>query len=196
MSANDRFLSGASAILLVMFVGLASCAISESPGVSGVSGGEAHPSVPGPQVVNWDNPANGVSVESIAAIQDSLAFDVLTPKGLGDPVGIFTADKGVPKDGRFVEFVYDTQFGRVVVLEHPPDLPPDQWIKANESMVIEQPKGTVQADTIRAGEQAFVFSQQDGSRAGVYWLEGGVTEFWLGGPDLDIEQALSLANSL
>jgi hypothetical protein len=182
-------------IALSAAVALVSCA-SRSGAEAGGSVGTIVPTltppldVPG---VNWDNPANGIPAGSLASVSPSLAFTPTVPTGLGEQMQLFTGPPALPKDGQFVEFIYDSPaYGRVIVVEHPPDLPPSEWTKSNEALVQSAPKDTAEILTTNSGTEVFIFSRADGTRAGVYLMSGGA-EIWIAGPNLTVDQAAAIA---
>jgi len=149
---------------------------------------------------NWDNPIFGVPVASVDAAQAQVPFTVYVPKGLGSPTGVFATPTDVPPEGRAVAFVYDTpEFGKVDVVEHVPDVPPDQYDAEHENLVATngdpQLHGRFDLVTIRAGQKALVTTSEDGTRSAIFWLEGD-TEIVVEGPALSFEQVVAIAQVL
>jgi hypothetical protein len=159
---------------------------------------------PAPQVddpsTDWNNPFGGIEVPGLGAAQQLLPFNVYEPQGLGDPVKVILTPPEYVPERRAVAFSYDTPlYGRVVVMQHFPDVPADSWEESNQEWVAMngQPNvsGTSEFVTVRGGTKAFVTTSEDQSLATVFWLNDGV-EFIVMGPALDRAKALEVAETI
>ncbi len=153
--------------------------------------------------VDWDHPL-GIEAERLASAaeaQKRLPFEIVVPSGLGEPVAIdITPPAVTPPDARVVAFIYDTvDYGRVVVKEGFPDVPPADY-EETLSLVVEHSQepdveGTAEKLEIRGGKPAVVTTVEDGSRSSMAWLEGEI-EITVRGPDIDREQVLAIGEAL
>jgi hypothetical protein len=155
----------------------------------------------GPQP-NWDHPIGGEAV-SLRKARQSVIFDVVVPRSLGDPKSIFatspTEAATLPQD-RAVAFVYDTsRYGRVNVVEHIPQVPLDRYDTQNQEVVelAASPDvgGSAEIVVIRRSKKALATTAEDESRSSIFWLEGNI-EIVVRGPSLTKEQCIQIAEAL
>lgn len=149
---------------------------------------------------DWENPIDGVVVSSVAEAVKLVPFTVYPPRKLGNPTKILVSAPGVQPEMRVVAFLFDTpDYGRVVVTEHIPDVPPEQYDEANQSLVAlnGEPNvhGSAEIVSIRGGKNALVTTSEDGSESTIFWLEGGV-EFVVKGPSIDRENILQVVDDV
>ncbi len=149
--------------------------------------------------VDWSNPAHGVPVASMVAAQSLSPFPLHEPGGgLGTPQSIFVTGSGGPSPV-FV-FVYGTsRYGLVDVYEELPDVPPAEYDAANQRLLayngLPSTHGSSRIVSIRGGCQALMTVSEDGSRADIRWLEGGV-EYYVRGPSLSTAVAIQVAEGI
>jgi hypothetical protein len=146
----------------------------------------------------YDNMIAGDKVDSQADAQLTVSIVVLEPTSLGDPVGIFVSDKAVPSGERVVEFDFDTNlYGRVVVEEAPPEVPPGEWKAYLDLLVGEndnpQMHGQASVVEVRGGKLALITTTEDGSRSDIRWLENDALEIYVRGYTLKEADVMALA---
>src|SRR5207247_1172837 len=101
--------------------------------------------------------------------------EVVVPTSLGDPTAVYASTDG-DDESRAIEFDYVTDaYGPVVVQEHLPQIPFDQWPKAVDMIVstngLPETHGTAQAVTIRDGTLALLTISEDKSNSTIEWYE-------------------------
>jgi hypothetical protein len=116
---------------------------------------------------------------------------------------MFLTSPGPPDKLRVVAFVYDTeQYGRVVVEEHYPDVPADQYSAYEKQVVesIDDPNvhGTAELVQLDGGETGLLTDTEAGGEATLVWLEdrGGPFEAIVRGPTLTKQQAIDIADAI
>lgn len=153
---------------------------------------------PGEAGTDWTQPITfAIPVTNVDIAAPSLPFTVSVPRGLGVPTAIFRSSDAIPRDGRAIAFEYDTpSYGRVLVVERFPDVPPEDYDAANQQLV-QSSSGSSHLEivAIRGGAQALVVTDPAGGSAGIYWLEGTV-EFWVTGQALTRDQILAIVEAL
>jgi hypothetical protein len=145
-------------------------------------------------IQDWDNPIEGVRVDTTADAANNVAFDVQEPGGLGTPLAIYTSGEELDKSSRAVAFVYDTAaFGRVDILEHLPESSGDDYQKFLVSLNGDPlTHGRADLVTIRGSIQALVTTSEDGGHCAGFWLEGGI-EYIVEGPVLTFDDVTKAA---
>ena len=142
-----------------------------------------------------------MKLASLDAARSEFGFPILDPQGLGSPVGIFATPPSVARVDRVIAFVYDTAaHGRVVVQEHLPDVPADEYDAfINESLVTNNGRpgvsGTASLVTVRSGKRALITTASDGSTSDISWLEG-TFEIVVRGPALTADACIAIADGL
>ncbi|HCP62433.1 MAG TPA: hypothetical protein DIU14_08200 [Actinobacteria bacterium] len=141
-----------------------------------------------------------MKLASLDAARSEFGFPILDPQGLGSPVGIFATPPSVARVDRVIAFVYDTAaHGRVVVQEHLPDVPADEYDAFNESLVTNNGRpgvsGTASLVTVRSGKRALITTASDGSTSDISWLEG-TFEIVVRGPALTADACIAIAEGL
>lgn len=138
--------------------------------------------------VNWDNPLDKnplgtVPVRDTAAAARAFSFSVLVPQVFGDLRGAFVTDyAGIDpsygEEWRIIEFVYDhPQYGRVVIWEHAPPLPKEEYL-ANEEQTASLNgtpdfHGTATLVTLSSGQRALVERSADDTFSAIRWYMDG-----------------------
>lgn len=150
--------------------------------------------------IDWENPIAGVPVSSLAEVADFLPFSVRIPKGLGQPAKILVSEPGIERHSRIIAFIYDTpSYGLVVVTEHRPELPPDEYDAANRSLLELNGRpdvyGSFEIVRIRNGADALLTSSEDGGQSTIFWLEDGI-EFIVKGPSVGRGNILQLVEEI
>lgn len=156
--------------------------------------------------IDWDAPLPGAHAVTFATAAADVPFGLHLPKGLGQPQRVlegpvFTPPRDqAPGPTRVVALIYDSPiYGRVVLTEGPPALPPRLWHTMVRTTVEQNGRadvrGTATARTIRGGSEALVTVAEEGAPTVVKWLEGGV-EYILGGPRLTLQAALKIAEAV
>ncbi|MBI4259806.1 MAG: hypothetical protein HY658_04505 [Actinobacteria bacterium] len=151
--------------------------------------------------VDWSNPIGGIPVDTAAEAQGYVAFAVRVPEGVGTVREILVSSpEEVSRESRGVAFLMDhPSLGLVVVIEHFPDVPVEDYEAAAQRVAdADDPgteDGTGRVTTVRGGKPALVTVSPDGSRSTIFWLEDGV-EFVVRGPDLNESEALGVIESL
>ena len=107
------------------------------------------------------------------------------------------SDGTVPKDARAVAFAYNTPpYGKVLVVERLPDVPPEDYDAANHPTRAEQHRIVDPRDrSHRGGAQALVVTDPEGGDAGISWLEG-TFEFFITDDNLTTSQMLEIVKSV
>jgi class 3 adenylate cyclase len=146
---------------------------------------------------DWDNPIGGSPVANAADAAPAVSFELQTPTGLGETSAVYVSSEEISKDAAGVAFVYDTvEFGRVIVIEHPPESSPSEYQEFHEYLVSINGDplvhGRFDLVKIRDGVEALVTTSEDGRRSVAFWLENGV-EFIIEGPTLTFDQVISIA---
>ncbi|CAN5309551.1 hypothetical protein BH20ACT24_BH20ACT24_08510 [soil metagenome] len=150
--------------------------------------------------IDWHNPIGGVEVGTLHQAQADLPFDIYEPKGLGAPTEILISpvDEITP-ESRVLALVYETkEYGLVVVEEHVPDVPVEQYQEGLQRLV-EQSKlpnaqGSASLVKIRVGIEALMTVSEDESSAQIWWLQDGTFEMIIRGPNLDAPSCIAVAN--
>jgi hypothetical protein len=158
------------------------------------------PSTTDSPAVDWSNPIDGVPVASVSEAEASLPFQVHVPQGLGEPVKILVSEFSVDPETNVVALVFDTtRYGRVVVTEHLPEVPAEEYDAAHQALLElnggPDTHGTFEIIEIRGGANALVTSSQDGSESTIFWLEDGI-EFIVKGPDIGRANVLQVVEEI
>jgi hypothetical protein len=190
--------------ILVVAVLLAASACARGIGVHDVPKQPegSLPALPGPPAINWDNPIEGVAVDSVAGAQAMVHFKVISPEGLGVPIGIYvTNPEAAQVNDRVVAFVYQTDFyGLVDVQEHIPDMGVDGYQADLERLagLSGSPgvRGSGELAQIRNGTTALITTAEGGGLSDIRWLQDQSIEVLVRGPNLDAAQVEEIANKV
>jgi hypothetical protein len=150
--------------------------------------------------IDWDNPISGNEVPSLDVAERAVPFEVRAPKGLGQPTKHLMSPSSFHAGLRVVASLFDSpEYGRVIVIQHLPDLPVEEYHAANRSLVEMngQPNvsGSAEILSIRGGLEALVTTSEDKTKSTVFWLENGV-EYVVEGPHLDRSEVLRIAEGI
>ena len=151
------------------------------------------------QPTDWDHPfqGNGVQVASMEVASEDVSFNIVDPAGLGDANGIYVTPG--PKERAAVAFMYDSPYGRVIVIEGLPDIPDaESRMAAYEDSVAHNGHPgywtTSTIVTLASGDPAIVGASPYSSST-IEWVTNGV-QFSVIGPELTSDQAVSIANGI
>jgi len=146
--------------------------------------------------MDWDRPVtNGMQVQSTEAAQSQLGFSLQEPRGLGNPRAIFVSQGPESERGyRAAGYVFDSAvYGRVVV-----SMKIDQVSRAARHSYYQSAVSANSSDeivTIRGNVEALLFKSDSGGNCSLTWDMGGV-EIWIGGPQLQNNDCLAIAEKL
>ncbi|MBA3728482.1 MAG: hypothetical protein H0W94_04675 [Actinobacteria bacterium] len=145
--------------------------------------------------VDWEDPIDGVPVETVEQAQALLDFEVLEPEGLGEPTALFI---DLPDSPAVIAFVFESpRYGPVVVKEYRPDVPAEDWDASLEELVAgnDAPTRSGRADIVTIGDalRALVTTSEDGSVSSLF-LHMGDKEISIRGPDLQFDDVVAIAN--
>jgi hypothetical protein len=195
MSTNTKRLTAGLVAALVL---MGACARREAA----TGGGEQHPHQER-STINWDNPIAGVRVDALESVAALFPFDILMPEGLGSPFKILmTPPENASPESRVLAFLYNSRaYGRVVILEHIPDVPVAEYEESNQKLVQishtqSNVRGSAEIVPVRGGLPALVTTSEDGKHSTIWWLEAGSFEIVVEGPDLNFNQVIEIANGL
>jgi hypothetical protein len=185
-------------ILALSMLPLSACGTQSQDDPFG-SGENINAGAPGYDI-DWHNPIGGVEVETLHEAQAALPFEIHEPKALGAPKEILSTpvDESAPED-RVLALVYETkEYGLVLVEEHLPDVPVEEY-QAGLEQLVEQSEGpntqgSASLVTIRDGVEALLTVSEDESRAEIWWLHDDSFEMIVRGPELDPTTCIALAN--
>lgn len=147
--------------------------------------------------VDWEDPIDGVPVETVEQAQALLDFEVLEPLGLGEPKALFIAP---PDSPAVIALGFESpRFGPVVIKEYRPDVPAADWYASLQRLVAgnDAPtrSGRAEIVTVRDGMKALVTTSEDGSVSSLF-LHVGDKEISIRGPDLQFDDVVAIANGL
>jgi hypothetical protein len=151
--------------------------------------------------IDPDDPIAGVAVASIEEAQARVGFTISEPRGLGLPVEVMISDD-LPRASRGIALLFDTErYGRVFVLEHPPEVPTDDYERSIRGLVESADgdrsvHGTLEVVRIRGGTRALLSVSGDGASAMLFWLENPDVEFVVGGPLVDERAVREIAERI
>jgi len=195
----------------ILASGVTLVAVSCASPSSGVRQGQESTSLPEPSAsqvtdlpfrpeINWDNPIDGIAVDSVAEAEAATGFDVIVPQNLGTVSAIFVSGSDVPDDNRVVALIFDSTYGRVDVLENLPPLPTDEYL-ASQIQYVESHRdnphlvGSVSIVHIRGSLQGLLTVTGDARWSALFWLENGL-EITVWGPELVAEDSLAIAETI
>lgn len=161
------------------------------------------PSAPPPvdvPEINWNNPIDGEPVPSLPAAQALVPFGIYEPKNVPSPTTLLVGPIGARQPDLVVAFLYDIEpYGRVVVKEHVPDVPVDEYVSSNREMLNlngqSNVHGSFEVATIRGDREALITTSEDRTTSSIFWLEGAI-EIVIRGPSLDRDAVIKLAESI
>ena len=160
-------------------------------------------------IQNWDNPAAGDQVASMALAKPLLAFEPRMPNGLGDPVKLLVTPPVTmaTKAQRGLTMIFDQDpYGKFLFTQGLWQGPPDfaRFVQDTASgnlgsgVVVggdKLPCGpTSAATTIRGSLPALLLNKPDGSDNSILWVENNI-RYDVIGPDVTRDQVLQIANN-
>lgn len=181
-------------VLLGFVVLLVSC--GRLSGESPIAGPPATAPVGDEPHTNWENPIDGVRVDSFAQADAAISAALYEPRGLGPPTDLFVGQF----NAEVAALLYQTDaYGLVVVRESPPDASREVYEESQRELLDYNDKpdthGRFEILTIRDGQQALLTVSEDGNDATIFWLEGKL-EISIGGPSIGPIEAVELAKSI
>jgi hypothetical protein len=147
---------------------------------------------------DWDNPIRGDRVDSLSDAQDGLAFQPRLSRGLGDPAVILLTPPGESDNaGRAVALIYDTSYGRIVLIESHDILPVTTFENAIQKLIARNSDpglhGQFEESIIKGNVHALFSTGEDGARE-IDWREDN-RMMRLSGPSVSKAQLVSLADA-
>jgi hypothetical protein len=151
--------------------------------------------------VDWENPIAGIEVPGLLAAQKLLPFEVYTPQLEASPFKVLVTDpaKTSLRDMVLALMYHTSNYGLVVIKEHNPDVPIDQYDTVNLELLAQngQPgtHGSFELVPVRAAAKALVTTSEDQRQSSIFFLEGSI-EIVIRGPELDRTDVIELANRI
>jgi hypothetical protein len=199
-------------VLIGLLAALTGC--GQAPGTSSERPASAHAAAGAPAnaadfdvpAIDWDNPAHGEPVASLAAAQRMLPFVAQTPQGLGAPAALYLTPlrPGDTPDFLELEFIFNSgAYGRIVVIEHHPSLPSASEYFAYEDAMAAlsgtpNTYGTAEIVQLAGGRRALLTATPDRTQSTINWYvssPSGDYEVIIQGPTLTPDQAIAVANA-
>jgi hypothetical protein len=148
---------------------------------------------------DWNNPAQGTPVDSLAAAQQAIKLNAIQPSTAIDPQ-VFVTNTTMDAQYRGVQFTWNSpQYGQVAVQESPEDSSVDQWQSDIKSIAAQtgQPGvyGSGEVVMITPGVPALITTTADGARSDIWWYDAGLSVH-VEGPKLDKQAVVELADSI